>query len=73
MNPSIELLGQDWPIDSYAIANPGNPATDNMRLFTRTNGNSLELVSRGPLGDECILCSKQNVVAVPKLYLNWVA
>ena len=45
-------------LDLEEIADPGNPGAGFMRLFVRIVGSTIELVSRGPTGEECVLCSK---------------
>lgn len=73
---ALQLFSSAVEMDSYqdiqVIADPGSPATNKGRLFTRLNGANLELVFRGPLGGECVLCSQPNSAVAMELQLDWV-
>lgn len=55
-----------------STSTPSNPSAGSMKMFTRINGGFVELICRGPLGDECVLCSKVNIADAPTLPKNWV-
>lgn len=61
----------DGYMNVSAIATPSNPSVGAVRVFTRTNGNTIEVVARSATGDECIICTLINVAHTNTLALNW--